>query len=221
MVIMNKEKYGTLKNISLNIKCDEFINENIGRANKNLTNHIKTIIPKAKESADPYAIYRIAKLAKIEKERIKLDDGTTLNLKNLSIAFKYADYAVVFICTLGKNYDSELSKMSDPLSLYLFDSIGTYFTEQIADHLQAIVSKKHKTLKTTLRFSPGYCSWKIKEQRKVFKLLKTPDNKVKLNNSCMMIPKKSVSGIFGLVKHSSLSTNPCRYCTKKECSFKR
>jgi cobalamin-dependent methionine synthase I len=77
----------------------------------------------------------------------------------------------------------------------------------------------------TLRFSPGYCDWPIMDQKKIFEMLNTLQDQVQLTETCLMKPRKSISGIFGVLpsngKDSNPPYNPCLYCGKRDCIARR
>jgi hypothetical protein len=56
------------------------------------------------------------------------------------------------------------------------------------------------------RFSPGYAKWDIKEQRFIFRILSAADIVVRLTESCMMVPRKSISFRINFYKEQKLST---------------
>ena len=109
---------------------------------------------------------------------------------------------------------------------YIDDAIGSAAVEATVEDFQNKVDKavKEKNERTTLRFSPGYCDWKINEQKKVFSVLKNDLIDVALSESYLMAPRKTVSGVFG-IGSSDLAdkdeTNPCRLCGMKTCVARR
>ncbi|GAH91002.1 unnamed protein product, partial [marine sediment metagenome] len=48
------------------------------------------------------------------------------------------------------------------------------------------------------RLSPGYCDWKIDQQKMVFRAMKDDSAGVRLTEECLMLPQKSISGIIGI-----------------------
>ncbi|MCR4854222.1 MAG: methionine synthase [Prevotella sp.] len=137
-----------------------------------------------------------------------------------SIAF------AAFVCTAGmefEQYQQRLKAEGDMLCTYLADALGSVMAEHCADlmeqHLQESIDKlgwKH-----TNRFSPGYCGWHVSNQKKLFSLFpKEHPCGVMLQESSLMVPIKSVSGVIGLgpnVKHLEYS---CGLCDMKNC-YKR
>lgn len=47
-----------------------------------------------------------------------------------------------------------------------------------------------------LRFSPGYCGWHVSAQKKLFEYLNPGEIGINLNESCLMQPIKSISGVI-------------------------
>ena len=72
----------------------------------------------------------------------------------------------------------------------------------------------------TNRFSPGYCGWHVSQQQLLFPLFQGHTCGVKLTDSSLMIPIKSVSGIIGLGEKVRKLEYTCGLCDFKQC-YKR
>jgi hypothetical protein len=44
---------------------------------------------------------------------------------------------------------------------------------------------------------------------------------VRISDSCLMSPRKSISGVFGIVPENSPLYNPCIDCRKTHCEARR
>ena len=153
-------------------------------------------------------------------------NGTVLNtdfiiVKQLNNVKKVA----VFACTAG-SIISDLSQKclqkDNVLEGYILDVLGSVVVEKAMDMIQKSLELdmlKHH-LQITKRFSPGYCGWDVAEQSKLFTML--PDNfcNIKLTDSALMIPKKSISGIIGIGKNVASDKYFCESCPKSECLYK-
>jgi cobalamin-dependent methionine synthase I len=98
------------------------------------------------------------------------------------------------------------------------DNMVATFHERMKDEY------KNQGKQVTLCFSPGYCDWPITEQKKLFNLLDSQDVDVELSDSCLMTPRKSISGVFGIQsdeKHGDKAYNPCWDCNKTDCQARR
>ena len=131
-----------------------------------------------------------------------------------------------FVCTAGsefEQYQQRLKQENDLLRTFLADALGSVIAERCADRmeecLQDSIDKLH--WHRTNRFSPGYCGWPVSEQKKLFSLFPTAEPcGVRLLDSALMVPIKSVSGIIGVGPDVRRQDYTCGFCNMKNC-FKR
>jgi hypothetical protein len=196
-----------------------------GRLSRKIDTHIagleKTIRPKV--------LFTTKKIQKIEGGTLTLEGGIKLKSAKISRTLKKCDRITFFLATIGDQVDDVIKtslrkkKLSDA---YIYDAIGSAAVEATVDDFQnqMDLKVKEKNQRTTLRFSPGYCDWKINEQEKVFSVLKNDLIDVDLNESYLMAPRKSVSGVFGIGSRELVDkdeTNPCRLCGMHTCVARR
>jgi len=76
-----------------------------------------------------------------------------------------------------------------------------------------------------LLYSPGYCGWKLSAQHRLFDRLKPERIGIRLSETCLMIPLKSISGLFlgGDPRiHIFTPSYPfCKQCRDKTCLQRR
>ncbi len=177
----------------------------------------------------PKVLYTTKKIRKIEGSTVTLEGDVKLKSAKISKTFKKCDQITFFLATVGEQVDNIISsslkekKLSDA---YIYDAIGSAAVEATVEEFQNRVESKanEKNRRTTLRFSPGYCDWKINEQKKVFSVLKNDLIDVDLSESYLMAPRKTVSGVFGIGSSELVDkdeTNPCRICGMKTCVARR
>lgn len=134
--------------------------------------------------------------------------------------------AAVFACTAGSMI-SDLSKASmqagDLIQGYILDTIGSVVVEKAMDVIQQRLSEAEESQgrKITNRLSPGYCGWHISEQHELFSLLPWNFCGIRLSESSLMLPLKSVSGIIGIGKKVKRLEYPCKICDKQKCFRRR
>jgi cobalamin-dependent methionine synthase I len=132
----------------------------------------------------------------------------------------------VFVVTAGKAFDDYLHKIktsSDIYTEFLADAVGSELAEAtvrlVSRQLEQFASERGMFI--TLSYSPGYCGWHVREQPKLFSLLPDQPCGVKLNDSCLMSPVKSVSGIIGLSHRPDVQVPySCEICGLETC-YKR
>jgi hypothetical protein len=172
-----------------------------------------------------YRIWPVEELYDAEKS-IGIN-GLVFNLKKIVYSqTKKADSVAVFICTAGEeigNLSRNAMKEGDLLTGYVYDVIGSEVAEAAVDLMQENLLKTMiaEGKKITNRYSPGYCGWDVAEQHKLFQLI--PDNfcGVKLNDSALMNPEKSVSGFIGIGENVRYNPYTCRLCDMKDCIYRR
>ena len=156
----------------------------------------------------------------IEKEKNKLDSilhpasiYTILDYDktNRHPIFKDAEKVALCICTIGPELEKEINELmrqNEMAKALILDALGSEAAEEAAIQSDHILAKKAREMDLwpSKRFSPGYGSWDIKEQRFIFRMLPGKDIGVRLTESCMMVPRKSVSFRINFYKDKNLST---------------
>ncbi|MFA5329105.1 MAG: vitamin B12 dependent-methionine synthase activation domain-containing protein [Prolixibacteraceae bacterium] len=172
------------------------------------------------------AIFRTSRFQfSAKKDRIDIQ-GIELNIgKTVVKELRNAEEVILFICTAGK----EISELShglllgdDPVQGYVYDVLGSVIAE-------ATIGKIHQKMKeqslvsglmVTNRYSPGYCQWSVADQHKLFSFF--PENccGIRLTDSALMHPVKSVSGIVGIGEKVKFREYTCDLCGLTECFYR-
>lgn len=160
---------------------------------------IKKLIAEEKKKLDyllhPLAIYTIIDYAETNKHPI----------------FKDAEKVALCICTIGPELEKEikdLMKKNEMLRALILDTFGSEAAEEVAIQSDRILADRAREMNLwpSKRFSPGYGRWDIREQRFMFRMLPAQDIGVRLTESFMMIPRKSISFRINFYKEQKLST---------------
>lgn len=125
--------------------------------------------------------------------------------------FKDAKKVALCICTIGPKLEEEvqaLTKKNEMLRALILDALGSEAVEEVAVQSDKLLADKAREmgLWPSKRFSPGYGKWDIKEQRFMFSVLPAEQIGVTLKESCMMVPRKSVSFRLNFYGERILST---------------
>jgi hypothetical protein len=155
---------------------------------------------------------------------IQIKDQTFYPSKIVTNQLKHSSSAALFICTAGEGiseYAKKISSESDPILGYVSDVIGSVTVEKDMNRIQDRIKEEaqNKGFSISDRYSPGYCEWSVSEQKKLFSLL--PENfcNVKLSESSLMHPIKSISGIIGIGKGLKQKGYQCHWCSDKDCIY--
>ena len=159
-----------------------------------------------------------------EGELIRVEDVDFTPHKIVYHQLKHSEQIAVFVCTAGESI-SQWSKRimaDDPLKGFIADILGSVVVETA---IEAIQKKLHNEmaqagLKITNRYSPGYCGWPTVEQHKLFSLLPKENCGVKLTESALMLPIKSVSGFIGIGAGVNFHPYTCQLCDAAFCVYR-
>ena len=131
----------------------------------------------------------------------------------------------VFLCTAGREIGDTSRKMmneGDLLKGYIYDIAGTAIVDAagdlLHDKLGAVMNREG--LKLTNRYSPGHCRWNVSEQHKLFTLVPHNFCGIRLTESALMDPIKSISGIIGIGKSVDFNPYTCNMCDLLTCNYR-
>lgn len=179
----------------------------------------------------PQLSYRIIDLAATDRGGVQLAGGIRFRSPKMARALAKAEKVCCFVATVGPDVDMEIQRKMQQrhyAEAYVLDAMGSMSAEHVVEQFYQRIAREQSSIKggVTLRFSPGYCDWPLQEQRPLFKLFEETDTpEIVLNDSCLMSPRKSVSGLFGLlpagVAGVNPTYNPCNTCAKRDCIARR
>lgn len=175
------------------------------------------------ESAHPRGIFRFASVVGVKKKEVITELGAVRSqmFARLTKLSKGKKSLVFMIATIGEEWKQNLGKDASVLRQLIFDAVASQAVERLADLIekQWREEAESKGLKASLRFSPGYCDWDLKEQKVIFNALEAKKIGVKLTRYYVMIPQKTISAVALLAEHLPIPA-PCAFCPK-ECRWRK
>ena len=189
--------------------------------------HLEEALAFARQLTDIRAVCRKVEDIRLEPSAGRIvADGRTFSVgKTVCKELKNAEELLFFVCTAGKSI-SDRSKLliqgEDPARGYIYDQVGIFITEAAGDRMmQSIREELPAGMKTTNRYSPGYCHWAVSDQHLLFSLFPSAPCGVTLTESALMNPIKSISGVIGLGKAVSYRDYPCTLCLSLNCIYRK
>lgn len=139
--------------------------------------------------------------------------------------FYDCSHFAAFVVTAGVEFDEYCNKLKaegDIVSEFVAYSIGSEIAEAAVRFVSTQIANDATKLNMgyTHSYSPGYCSWHVREQKNLFKILPEKPCGITLNDSNLMFPEKSVSGIIGLGMNIKPTLHSCDICGMVTC-YKR
>jgi len=184
---------------------------------------LETAVERFAELADPIAI-----TCNVDRDlftEIYAGEGKNDEPAPLPGIIANANAFYLFTGTLGSKPEEETAKImasGEYLMATALDACASLAADYLVDYLQRTLEQElDDPHSRVLGYSPGYCGWHVSGQRALFKVLKPEGIGITLNDSAMMTPRKSVSGVLveaPLEAHLFLPEfSFCRECTTHSC----
>jgi Vitamin B12 dependent methionine synthase, activation domain len=172
-----------------------------------IKDNIKSLIDESltifRTEARPSSI--ISEISKDEFNYIFTGEGNNENEAPLKMIYPQAEHLVIFAVTMGAEISQIVNKLFNKNDFALgsmVDTIASLAADKAVEILENYITEKFVGNKLTnnslmtLSYSPGYCGWNIDAQKKLFSFLQPQQIGISLNESCLMIPLKSVTGVL-------------------------
>jgi len=205
-----------------------------GRRKRRLPGVVKKAVDKWTVSlfnlAEPAIVYSKHSLSGAGGGKVRVEGGQEFNSRRMAAGMKDCSEIICFVATVGPRPDEEINRLTaqgDLSEAYVLDAICSAAIENMAVQF---AMKLEEDLKETYRsvtwhYSPGTCDWDVAEQKILFELIDAAAIGVHLTDSCLMIPRKSLSGVFGILPRPAAKPvserNPCLRCDKEDCFARR
>lgn len=193
-------------------------------ADEYLLGLIQNLMITCKELALPRAGFSILydPLFETKEKVLKIADKEFQLGKTITAMLKKSEAVVFFVATIGDKVEAlskKYMKEGDALEGYIIDLIGSELAESATDYLHNYLQNLVESIGYGLsnRYSPGYCNWPVSDQQQLFELMHPVNCGISLNESFLMTPAKSVSGLMGIGKGMKRVDYKCRLCDDDKC----
>ncbi len=167
----------------------------------------------------PRAFFRDAFIGRREEAAVEIG-GSLFRSRVLVHNLEGTDLVFPFVLTVGGELEKAASAQGDLLRQYYLETIADLAlnaaAELLKEHLRTVFELKELGL-----MDPGSLEdWPLDQQIPLFALLGDTESRlgVRLTESLLMVPRKSISGIFFPSEESFTS---CRLCPRADCQGRR
>ncbi|MFC2103326.1 vitamin B12 dependent-methionine synthase activation domain-containing protein [Bacteroidota bacterium] len=181
-----------------------------------------------KDKAKPVAIIKEVTV----KEFNNIFEGEKKNEDQapLETIYPHSNYLALFALTIGVDIVDTINDFfnkKDFAAAAMLDSVASMAADKSVEVLETCLfndlSKRNLTKNDSivLGYSPGYCGWDLSGQKKLFQHLNPGEIGITLNDSFLMSPLKSVSGVLVFADKKihvfESSFTFCGYCKNQTC----
>jgi hypothetical protein len=169
----------------------------------------------------PRVIARRLLIEDLQHERLKLEGNGRLSGGLLAEHMGGAQEVVIVLCTVGEALECRAAEVSieDPVYGLALDGVGSAGVEALANAACALFEEEatKEDCQVTIPLSPGMVGWPVEQgQPQIFDLLDASEVGVRLTESMMMLPRKSLTFVLGMGKELIAGGRTCDYCSLKE-----
>ena len=170
--------------------------------------------------------YTVRDVILADESLVVIEDMVTFRSKVIARLLGSCQKVVIFALTIGEHLEEMAGRLAEDgliLQAMVLDSIGSVTTEKLADFVGDSIGEiaQAQGLYSSRRFSPGYCDWPVDEQKMLFQSMDGHSAGITLTDGCLMLPRKSISGIIGLGDRTVADYNPCQSCPNHDCAGRR
>jgi hypothetical protein len=161
----------------------------------------RAMATRAGELAAPAAAVRLVRVATVAEGRVCLAEGPCFSGRAVVRHLGGAGQAIAFVLTLGPALEAEvavLGQRHDLLEAYLLDLAGWAGLEAAVRALRQDLVAALPGAHVSHRLGPGHRDWPLTEQGALLSLFAAAGAPVHLSEHGVLIPFKSISGIFGV-----------------------
>lgn len=182
---------------------------------------IEFLAEKSRDLIRPRAVLTFLEVKEINEDCIQLEGGHVLRSQILSGTLRCGQVVSPYVITIGHELEEEASRMSDRdvFGGWVLGRIGDYALGKASLHVRSLVA--HELGDGLSDFAPGTGTGKLfglEQQTVLFDILDPLSSiAVTLTSSYLMIPIKSVSGVFARTGQDYVA---CQYCPR-ECESRR
>ncbi|MDY6875537.1 MAG: vitamin B12 dependent-methionine synthase activation domain-containing protein [Chloroflexota bacterium] len=196
------------------------------RARSGVVAVAQEVVAEAQALLAPAALYTTLPVRDFRHQRVVLEGGVVFLGSLVSRALAGATEVDIVVCTIGpalEEYVDTLIATGDVVRAMAFDGAGVAALGEVSRMVVARIRDQApvRGLGTGMRASPGQEGWLLEQQRVLFGLLPAEEIGVRLTESCLMLPRKSVSFVIGLGPEMRPDAVTCDFCSKRDrCSWR-
>jgi hypothetical protein len=209
-----------LSGIPINLELGKVLRRlRLREANENIENTVRELLEIIRPVAKPKAVYAVCYVENRNAESLDIG-GVRFTSRLLRVNLDRIERVFPYVATCGRELDEIAVPAEDFMKSYCLDVIKEMALRSAISYLENYLKTKY-ALGQLSRMNPGSLeSWPVTQQRELFSVLGDVEAAigVELTESYLMIPVKSVSGIFF---PTEVRFESCQLCRRAVCRERR
>lgn len=191
------------------------------RARPPVASAAQEVVAEARALSVPAALYAILPVCDFQHQTVVMEGGVVFEGPLVARALAGATEVALAVCTIGPALDERVAALTasgDLLRALALDGAGIAAVSKVSQVVGERMCDEAlaRGLRAGMRASPGQEGWPIEQQRVLFGLLPAEQAGIRLTESCLMLPRKSVSFVVGLGPEMRVDAVACDFCSKRE-----
>jgi len=190
-------------------------------SNQQLERMVQELVEVTRSIAKPKVVYTVSYVDDRDGDTVTID-GIKFTSRVLKINLDQVERVFPYIATCGTELGEIAVPSNDVMKSFCFEEIKIMVLRSAIAYLSNHLTE-HYALGKVSSMSPGSGSlesWPIAQQKELFSLFGDVEGMigVKLTDSCIMYPLKSVSGIYF---PTEITFESCQLCPREKCIGRR
>jgi hypothetical protein len=180
---------------------------------------LRAMADEIRAEAQPRVLYSLA-FIEAKGEDYIIAGGVRFTSRVLRVNLEGAHRCFPFVCTSGRAAEAWAERQSGIMRRFWADALNQAVLHAAAQQLQAHLQDRYELGSVSMMNPGSLVDWPLREQRPLFSLLGDVQTAigVELTGSLLMVPTKSVSGIFFPAEEGFAS---CQLCPRELCPNRR
>jgi len=205
-----------LSDISVSLDTGNVLERmNIRKKREDMEKGVQELIELVLPIARPKVIYQVSYVDNKAEDWVEVD-GVRFTSRVLRDNLDKVGRVFPFVATCGRELDEIDIPADEFMKCYYLDQIKEMVLELAMSYLEEHLTRKYE-LGQISEMEPGSLeSWPITQQKELFSIFGNVEDAigVRLTDKCLMIPVKSVSGVYF---PTEIKFESCQLCQRERC----
>jgi len=205
-----------LSDISVSLDTGNVLERmNIRKKREDMERGVQELIELVLPIARPKVVYQVSYVNNKAEDWVEVD-GVRFTSRVLRDNLDKVGRVFPFVATCGRELDEIDIPADEFMKCYYLDQIKEMVLELAMSYLEEHLTRKYE-LGQISEMEPGSLeSWPITQQKELFSIFGNVEDAigVRLTDKCLMIPVKSVSGVYF---PTEIKFESCQLCQRERC----